>query len=103
MFAPGWSVQGDIFGNRADNANDSFDYGDFGGALHLSKRAPTHLIGVFIGFSSRRQQRGPNLGAFFYGGEGQIHLGNATLYGQIGGIGSTAPAATRSTTSSAVP
>ena len=93
MFAPGWSVQGDVFGSHTVSDSytspNSYAYGATGGALHLSKRTPTYLIGVFGGFSDIEIEASSpywKLDAFFYGGEGQVHFGNLTLYGQVGGI-----------------
>lgn len=86
MFMSPWSIQADVFGNQFNGSGSVFTYGELGGALHLSKRGPNHLIGVFGGYDMVDGGQLLDFSTFFYGAEGQLHLGNFTIYGQAGGL-----------------
>ena len=87
-FSNNFSGQLDIDGeaNLLNGSQIDDNYGHaFWATGHLSLRDPSsHLIGVFgsIGAASAGEDEQANV--FVIGGEGQLYLGNFTLYGQAG-------------------
>lgn len=92
-FAPSFSLQGDLEGERA-NRFKSFGEGEHRkGALyggHLAWRDPQRgAIGGFGGVVDSNDMIFIGVKDFhesFFGAEGQLYLGNFTLYGQAGGM-----------------
>ena len=87
-FSDNFSGQLDFDGEanllNGDQIDDNYGH-SFVGTGHLSLRDPSsHLIGVFgsIGVSSAGEDEQASM--FVIGGEGQLYLGNFTLYTQAG-------------------
>lgn len=81
------SIQIDGVGDLSQNTNRSGNnyQNSFTGGAHLSYREPnSHLFGIFAGGSRANVGDNGHAVAAFVGGEGQIFLGNETLYFQAG-------------------
>jgi hypothetical protein len=78
--SPGMSVQGDVYGSSFSNKESTF-----GAAVHLALRdANRGAIGVMGSLGHRSFDRFHTLAV-----EGQLYMGNITLYGQVGMTGFT--------------
>ena len=92
-FADRFSAQIDLDGEirvfDEDDADNDHYLGSYAGTVHLSYRNPSdYLLGVFGG-AGRLDFVDENLTDFWYGGvEAQYYLDQATLYAQVGYIGS---------------
>lgn len=82
--ASGMSIQFDVVGEKTNN-NGGFDNFDNSliGAVHLSRRSDSGLIGLFggAGYGTAEDKR---TNAWFIGVEGQSYFGNWTVQGQAG-------------------
>ena len=77
--AEGWAT----FTSRSDGEDNLHD--SFSGALHATWRDPSNgAAGVFGQFGSSTGGRNDNAVFWLIGAEGQIYLGDFTLYGQAG-------------------
>ncbi|WP_146215568.1 hypothetical protein [Hoeflea marina] len=79
-FHQNWNVQGDLFGDRVEDGDDSVSM--YGAAGHLFWRDPSSFaVGIFATVS-RASQLGTDFDQYTFGPEFQAYLGNVTLYGQ---------------------
>lgn len=89
---PTLGVQGDVIlgSENLDIYSESADITELEGALHAFYRQPdSFLVGGFVQVGSADYgDDGPGdaLKHVFGGAEGQVFLGDATLYGQVGGL-----------------
>jgi len=87
-FAPNWSVQTDLEAEGTGQHQDSGD-GRIMGTVgkHLTWRDPNRgALGIFGGYTmANLLHRNGSASRTFFGGEGQLYLGNFTLYGQGSG------------------
>jgi hypothetical protein len=91
--APQFSVQVDAWDEELYFNTPTNDISIYGAAMHLSLRDPSsYLLGALISIGESF-----NIGYASAGANGQVYLGNTTLYGQAGyawdrdGIGQSAP------------
>jgi hypothetical protein len=87
-FAPNWSIQTDLEAEGTGQYQDTGD-GRIMGTVgkHLTWRDPSRgALGILGGYTMTNILAGlGSTSRTFFGGEGQLYLGNFTLYGQGGG------------------